>query len=83
MIWIRMTKKPSFPYPDNMAGASGKTAKVEYCFYGAGTEAESYGADEKALWISEDLVIEGEILTEEQKAAGFRLLKDAVGIRWT
>ncbi len=78
-----LTKKPSFPYPDNMAGASGKTAKVEYCFYGAGTEAESYGADEKALWISEDLVIEGEILTEEQKAAGFRLLKDAVGIRWT
>ena len=52
-----LTKKPSFPYPDNMAGASGKTAKVEYCFYGAGTEAESYGADEKALWISEDLVI--------------------------
>ncbi len=78
-----LTEKPSFPYPDNMAGVSGKKAKVEYCFYEDGTEAGSYGADEEARWISEDLVIEGDTLTEEQKAAGFRLVKDAVGIRWT
>lgn len=79
-----LTEKPEMTYPGNMSG--NRPVKTEYCYYGdKGTERGPYEqADaEGEVWIDEASVIAADELTEEQEAAGCRLLKDAVMVRWT
>ncbi len=79
-----LTEKPVFPNPAPMAAGN---AAVEYCYYG---DIETllggiYTADDvqNEYWLPENKVVEGDTLTDEQIADGFRLVKDAVKIRWT
>ena len=86
-----LTEKKVFPYPDSVTQHVDENAKVEYCYFVdasgevIGTDVGIYetNAPDTQIWISEDKVIAADSLTEEQEADGFRLLKDAVRIRWT
>ncbi len=80
-----LVEKPVFKYPEKLNPDGNRNAAVKYCFFDdIGTDKGIYTDGEYAeVWLSEDKVIEGDKLTQQQKNDGCRLLKDAVKIQWT
>lgn len=78
-----LTEKPTFTYPTNMV--ENRPIKVEYCYFDDDSFVEEgvYANTATETWIEEENIVFADELLEEDKAAGKRLARDAVKIRWT
>ncbi len=78
-----LTIKPEFKYPENMTEK--RPIKVEYCYFDDDSLVDEgvYANTATEIWISEEKIVFGDVLSETDELAGKRLARDAVKIRWT
>lgn len=80
-----LTEKPEFKYPENVTGT--KPIKVEYCYFDEKDTLEEgvyvKTTSQNETWIEEKDIVFADELSEDDKAAGKCLARDAVKVRWT